>query len=193
MTIITPRCKTKKAKIFIKKAAVLYKKCTPDYIEKELRTIRNYRYNLRIKESIYKKEKNVYDCSDYYWKKKGTSYRKIYHLNNLFKFINKRENRRFISEFVIDKFMKVSYMKAIELQYGVKYYTKSLKKTKTSAHDKELFLKKRTIQNTINNLQKYVYNFTRQKYYIIYLLEEKNIPTDLIKILFEYIYYNGYP
>ena len=175
----------------MKKILVLYNKCTDDYIVNELKTIRMYRSNLRSNENIYKRDKNVYDCSDYYWRKKGCNYRKIYHINSMYKFLNKHANMRFIGDFSIDRFMKVVWLKAIDLQHGIKCYDYGLKKTKTSARDREKFLKQRTMQNTLTNMRKFVYNFTREKYYIIYLLEEKNIPNDIIKILFDYIYYNG--
>ena len=173
---------TKLGRIFIKKAGELFAKSKETSIKEEIVDIMYRKYSLRPRELERPKD----DFYGAFRTSKAVDYTKIKHINNLYKYLGAPRHIHFSYDFIIDDFMKISYMKAkyfipVVNDFALTFY-------ESNKFDNGLFIKKNTISNSLNNFQKFINRYEYQKYYIIYIIQQKIIPTDLVRLVYDFVY-----
>ena len=119
------------------------------------------------------------------------TYIKIKRINKLYKFVCAPRFMYQSYNFICDKVMNISYRKAKEILVEVREFEFDVYTSPTwsirSYSNK--FIEQKTIKNTKNNLTKYINRYEYQKYYIIYLLGKLNIPEDIVRLMYGYLFY----
>ena len=87
--------------------------------------------------------------------------------------------------------MHVAYRKATELlvdvrDFELKVYTSPTWSIRSYSNR---FIEEKMLKNTKNNIIKYINRYEYQKYYIVYLLGELNIPNDIVRLMYGYLFY----
>ena len=82
--------------------------------------------------------------------------------------------------------MRTGYFKALELKTDIRKIYFNFKKIVDT--NKDLLPEKKTISNALNTIQKFINTYEYQKYYIILVLQDKNIPDGVIRFCYDFIY-----
>ena len=114
-------------------------------------------------------------------------YIKIKRVNKLYKYVCAPRFMHQIYNFICDKIMHISYRKAIELLVDIRDFELEVHTSPTWYSNK--FIEKKTIKNAKNIMIKFINRYEYQKYYIIYLLGKLNIPEDIVRLMYGYLFY----
>ena len=153
---------------FIKKIKSHFLKITNRYIEYETEIIAERRNTLRNRSKDICE--NRHECL------------KIKRFNTVFKYINNYVY--YAHGYAEYKFMKVAFIKANE-------FSKYISNIKLDANSIDYFQIKRLHHNALHNMNRYINACKYQKINILnilYNIEYAVIPTEIIKIIYKYIY-----
>ena len=154
------------------------KNCNSIVINKELDKIHGRKKSLRsiTKNDFYIEKQYYHDVF---------RYTKIIRLSKLFKYLCSSKNIHRCHDYISIKCMKTGYFKALELITDIrKIYFKFTKIVDTN---NDLLPEKKTISNALNTIQRFINTYQHQKYFIILVLQKKNIPDDVIRFCYDFI------
>ena len=173
--ILNDRCQS----TFVLNITKHLKNCNSIVINKELEKIYGRKKSLRsIKKNDFYTEKQ-YDHGVF-------RYTKIIKLSKLFKYLCFSKNIYHCHGYTYINCMRTGYFKALELKTDIRKIYFNFKKIVDT--NKDLLPEKKTISNALNTIQKFINTYEYQKYYIILVLQDKNIPDGVIRFCYDFIY-----
>tara|TARA_A100001015_G_scaffold310722_1_gene412644 strand:- start:1865 stop:2410 length:546 start_codon:yes stop_codon:yes gene_type:complete len=170
---------------FVKKSNELFKNITKKDINQEIENTLIKKNSLRRcpREWKYDNVRNNYEFIN-----KNNKCIKIKRINELYKWIIQYKHRCYFNDYKTNKFIKSGYIKALEIQVDIMELKFNLYNNNCAYDKKELFTQKKILTNTLKTLKKFIDNYVYQKYNILLVLQEKNIPNDLFRIFYSFIY-----